>query len=336
MGDDDSSKKKITIIGVSSLILVAMVVAAAVSMKKGAENTTDLSTSSKAATALCSSADHKESCEETIKSADTTDPKKLVKFGFESALKSVKEALESSSTLDELKKDPKTNEALDNCKDLMESSIDDIEHSIDKMDEADSESEDLIHELRIMLSGALTFEQTCLDQFENITGNDAGEKMKGILKSAMELTNNGLAIVTQAAKLLTSLNSKRRRLLSVDNYPSWVSYERRRLLQESPTKMKPNAVVAQDGSGQFKTLAEALKSVPPKNTAPYVIHMKAGTYKEYVTLDKKTANVVLIGDGPTKTRITNSRSFKDGITTMLTSTVCEYRITSFHIISYMN
>lgn len=337
MGD---SKKKVTLIGLSALLLVAMVVAIAVGVKNaknGKDNDTDISTSSKVATALCSSAEqqYKKSCEDNVKSANTTDPRELVRMGFELAVKSVKEALQNSSTLNDLKKDPETSQALEICKDMMQSSIDDIEYSLNKMDKDDlSSSEDVVHELRIMLSGALTFEYTCLDQFDNINGSQAGEKMKKILKSSLALTSNGLAMVTQLSKLLSALGGKRKLLSDAESeFPSWLSEENRRLLAQDSATIKPNLVVALDGSGQFKSLSEALKSVPRNSVGTFVIKMKAGIYRDYVSLDQKLTNILLIGDGPTRTRITNNKNNAAGVRTMLSATVCEY-IYIYSLISY--
>lgn len=48
--------------------------------------------------------------------------------------------------------------------------------------------------------------------------------------------------------------------------------------------------------GEFKTLTDALKSVPEKNTKRVIIKMAPGEYKEKVTLDKKKPFITLMGD----------------------------------------
>ncbi|CAN1732385.1 Probable pectinesterase/pectinesterase inhibitor 58 [Linum perenne] len=56
-------------------------------------------------------------------------------------------------------------------------------------------------------------------------------------------------------------------------------------------------VVAKDGSGQYKTIMQAIKSIPKKHNIPFVIRVKAGVYKEQVLIPKYAAGIVMIGDG---------------------------------------
>lgn len=54
--------------------------------------------------------------------------------------------------------------------------------------------------------------------------------------------------------------------------------------------------VAQDGAGDFKTVQEAIDSIPSKNAKRIVIHIKPGTYKERVRLPKDKPLVTFLGD----------------------------------------
>lgn len=88
--------------------------------------------------------------------------------------------------------------------------------------------------------------------------------------------------------------------------PLWMSGAKRRLLQASPGVLgfKPDVTVAADGSGDFRTINEALAKVPRKSAATYVMYMKASTYREYVSVPRNVMNLVVIGDGATRTVVT--------------------------------
>ncbi|KAL5538069.1 hypothetical protein UlMin_042279 [Ulmus minor] len=82
----------------------------------------------------------------------------------------------------------------------------------------------------------------------------------------------------------------------------------------------PNAVVAKDGSGQYKTIEAALAAYPKNHKGRYVIYVKAGKYDEYITIPKNQINVYMYGDGPRKTIVTGSKNFRDGVSTFRTAT----------------
>ncbi|KAH7543833.1 hypothetical protein JRO89_XS15G0027600 [Xanthoceras sorbifolium] len=249
----------------------------------------------------------------SLKSANTSDPKELIQLGFKVAVNALKEAMKNSSSLKELAKDSRTSQALEDCEELMDSAIDDLQNSFDKLGVSDtSKLGDYVHELKIWLSGAVTFE--------------------GAYKQC-------LAMVSEISSILTSFNKKKRLLYEdysdqngkysdqngsfsdEDGYLSWVSFRRRKLLATTPTIIKLDAVVAKDGSGQFKTITDALNVVPKKNSKTFVIYIKAGVYQETVMVTKNLTNVMFIGDGPTKTKITENKNYIDGTNTMRTATV---------------
>jgi pectinesterase len=68
---------------------------------------------------------------------------------------------------------------------------------------------------------------------------------------------------------------------------------------------KPSAVVALDGSGQFKSVQEAINAAPqlidPAST--WTIRIKPGTYKELIYVMREKRFIRLIGDDPARTII---------------------------------
>ena len=66
-----------------------------------------------------------------------------------------------------------------------------------------------------------------------------------------------------------------------------------------------NLFVAADGSAQFRSVQEAIMAVPSgSRTNPVVIHVKAGTYKELIYIQREKYFFKLVGDGPATTVIT--------------------------------
>ncbi|KAI3421538.1 uncharacterized protein J3R85_012150 [Psidium guajava] len=321
--------------GVGIVFVVAVVIGVAVSTssssssQSNAGTSSDVSTSMKAIQAICQPTDYREACVSSLSSAggNNTDPKDLIQTGFQVAINQVKAAIQNSTVVKDLAKDPRSQEALETCQHLLEYSIDDLQSSFERLGGFDVSKLDMyMADLQVWLSGAITFQESCLDGFENTTGA-AADKMKQILQSSRELTSNGLAMVTEISSLLSSFNipGVSRRLLSeeqdgVTEFPPWVNEGRRKLLAVASADLKPDVVVAQDGSGKYKTISEALVDVPKMNNKTFVIYIKEGVYKEKVLVDKKTTNVMMIGDGPTKTVITGSLNYVDGVQTCNTAT----------------
>ena len=342
-GDDSKRKRRLAIIGVSSMLLVAMVVAVTVGVGLNKDGNDDLNGSShkstsqvspsvKAVKAICQPTDYRKTCEESLQEAagNTTDPKELIKIAFKIAEKQINEASEKSKLLEELSKDPRTRGAFQSCKELMNMSVGELKQSLDKVTDFDlSELEKMMADVKTWLSASITYQETCLDGFENTT-TDAGKKMKKGMKLGMELSANLLDIVSGISSAIPSLESfTHRRLLQDDlpilghgdQFPTWTDFGKRRLLAEPASKIKADIVVAKDGSGDFSTIREALKQVPIKSKKAFVLYIKAGVYQEYLEISKGMINLVVIGDGRENTRIIGNKNFVDGINTFHTATV---------------
>ncbi|CAN1219715.1 Putative pectinesterase/pectinesterase inhibitor 28 [Linum perenne] len=299
--------------------------------------------SKKAITSICQPADFKMSCESSLEktAGNTSDPRELVKIAFTIAKKSIGEAMVKSETLHQLDNDPRTHEALITCKELMNMSMSELQDCLVKVEDFDfTKLEPFMADLKTWLSAAMTYQETCLDGFVNVS-TKAGAKMKEFMNTSMELTTNGLDIVTGLDTLFTSFQpgdlsaGPGRRLLQDANslpvlghgrmpFPTWVPERFRRLLGDNSAATIADIVVAEDGSGDYKTINEALENLlkeKKKVGTVVVIYIKAGTYKEYIEVSKKLDNLVLIGDGADKTLITGSKNFIDGVSTYHTSTV---------------
>ncbi|XP_018728757.2 pectinesterase 2-like [Eucalyptus grandis] len=107
-----------------------------------------------------------------------------------------------------------------------------------------------------------------------------------------------------------------------NEFPTWVRPGGRKLLRSSSAASKANTVVAQDGSGNYKTISKAITTSSKRpGTARYIIYIKAGTHNEIVGVGTNLVNIMFVGDGIGKTIITGSKSVDGGSTTFNSATV---------------
>ncbi|KAJ7943973.1 Pectinesterase [Quillaja saponaria] len=93
------------------------------------------------------------------------------------------------------------------------------------------------------------------------------------------------------------------------------------LVNASNGPAEANLVVAQDGSGDFEKIQQAVDVASNRNgTERFVIHVKAGTYQETVMIGPKGINITMIGDGIGQTIITGSKSSSGGYTSLSSAT----------------
>ena len=329
--------KKMVIAGFSSIFLVAMVIAMIATVNSSSKDPekvqkTGISSTMKAIQAICQPTDYKDTCVNSLSSraGDSSEPKDLVRAAFTATMEHLSEAAKNSTLLQDLNKDPRAAQALKNCEDLVDYAIDELKRSFNQVGEFDySKMDKIIADIKIWLSAVITYQETCLDGFENTTG-DAGEKMRQLLKTSMQLSSNGLAIIGEVSSILANLqiSNFKRRLLSddpgdaVEEFPYWShTAGGRKLLEANVSELQPNLTVAKDGSGNFTTINEALSKLPKSSNQTFILYIKEGIYEEQVVLNKSFTNIMMVGDGPTKTRITGSLNFIDGTPTFKTATV---------------
>ncbi|CAI0439236.1 unnamed protein product [Linum tenue] len=151
------------------------------------------------------------------------------------------------------------------------------------------------------MSYVISYQELCVDGFDE--DSTVRTDVRQSTEVGSQLTDN----------VLTILGGKN------GGYPTWMSAADRKLLASNP-KMTPNAVVAKDGSGQYKTISAALAAYPKNFQGRYVIYVKAGVYAEQAKVAKGMKNVYMYGDGPRKTIVTGHLSYaKDGLGTWKTA-----------------
>ncbi|GAB4830636.1 hypothetical protein Ancab_020402 [Ancistrocladus abbreviatus] len=322
-------------------------------------NDEKLSASMKTVNVLCAPAMYKDQCIKslgTVAQNESATPQDFINAGLKMVLDQVIKSSNLTDTFNSKVNNSKEPErvkmAIEECKDLIDLAIDKLHLALNQVGDPNIYKEETkTWDFRLWLSDIITYQTSCVDGFEEAQAPEIHSIMQDGTLNATQLTMSILDIVTtlsntlkdlgynlNATKLVEDLKAKAannsdanrsqgRRLLGMpmrdDGFPTWLSAGDRHLLAfQNPAAagVKPNAVVALDGSGQFRRINDALKAYNPKaHQGRYVIYIKAGVYNEEVLVDKQMVNILMYGDGPEKTIITGNKSFKGGYQTSKTA-----------------
>ncbi|RLM62321.1 pectinesterase-like [Panicum miliaceum] len=219
--------------------------------------------------------------------------------------------------------DLRLSSAVADCLDLLDLSSDELSWSMSATSPSPTTAGcrlgtgDARSDLRSWLSGALGNQDTCKEGLD-ATGSVLGSLVATGLQAVTSLLADGLGQVAAAYP-----PSSRRGLLGGARPPRWLRARERWLLQMpvGPGGLPVDAVVAQDGSGNFTTVRAAVEAAPAESAARFVIYVKKGVYRETVDVKKKKWNLMLVGDGMGATVISGHRSYGDGYTTYRSATV---------------
>ncbi|KAL3652973.1 hypothetical protein CASFOL_002654 [Castilleja foliolosa] len=333
---------KIAVSLVSILLVVGVVIGVVVVVKNNGNDHHDESAttqnSMKMITSICEITDYKQACagslESTAKNSSAT-PKDYILAVVGAPLEEVKKAIEGLAKVNvNNQTDPNDYVGVEDCKDLLEYAIDTLQASVSLVGDKDLHTlEDREHELLSWMSAVYALQTTCRDQIDKPEYKSAVEN--GML-NATQLTHNAVNVLAELSQVLKLLGvepqqqqqqpqqpqQQRRRLLLDGTYPTWFKAADRKLLaRRGRGGIRPNVVVAKDGSGQFKTIGQAVAAYPANHQGRFIIYVKAGVYNEQVIVDKNKPNIFIYGDGIDRTVVTGDKNFgKKGIKTMHTAT----------------
>ncbi|KAL1811380.1 hypothetical protein ACET3Z_021445 [Daucus carota] len=325
------TRKRLVILIVSVVLLVAIIAGAVVGTvvhKKNNKSSSSSAPSSSVAAlnAVCKETLYPESCYSSISAlnlGDTADPEELFRISLRVVIDSVRSL---SQTIGTKTGDANVTRALGVCQEVLDDALDRLNDTLSAMDGNEAKGEKFLSvskldDLKTWLSATITDQETCLDALGEF--NATALIGDGMDKPA-QFASNSLSIVAKILGVLAKFNVPvHRRLLGIGQsgghgFPEWVSLADRRLLQE--VKPKPDVTVAADGTGDCKTIMEAVGRIPKKSKTRFVIYVKAGTYLGNNILDKSKWNVMIYGDGMDKTIVSGSLNFIDGYPTFSTAT----------------
>ncbi|CAO2839831.1 unnamed protein product [Amaranthus hypochondriacus] len=208
--------------------------------------------------------------------------------------------------------------AWEDCLELYEDTINQLNQTIS----SSSYNSITLDDIQTYLSASNTNHKTCQNGFLDLQVTSNSTLLtSNYMSQFSQLLSNVLAI---NGAILTSNNvvgGSNRRLLATNN-PSWMSKTDHTLLESSMEAIKPDLVVAKDGSGNYKTISEAIaatkKIINGKNR--FIIYIKGGIYKENIVVTNRMRNLMLIGDGIDVTIVSGNKNVQDGSTTFRSAT----------------
>ncbi|XP_047071983.1 pectinesterase-like [Lolium rigidum] len=289
---------------------------------------------------------------DTARGGAGSGPVPVLRAALRDTLSEAVGAVGSVARLASLSNHEREEMAVRDCIELLGYSVDELGWSLDAMaepiDGAESEAETqhgtasggvrsgarAEDDMHAWLSAALGNQDTCTEGFRGTDGR---------------LLHRVEASVTQLTQLVSNLLAMHKRLRSImplrqrvkndtaasgadSELPPWVAdiaggineeiSEKARARGRSGGKkaMRVDVVVAQDGSGRYRSVGEAVARAPNHGRRRYVIYVKRGVYYENVDVKKKKTNIVIVGEGMGETVITGSRSFSSGWTTFRSAT----------------
>ncbi|CAL9015196.1 unnamed protein product [Prunus brigantina] len=271
-------------------------------------------------THICDHAHDQKSCLAMVTevAGDKTKPVSdvdLLQALLEKSTPHIEKALEIAKDASSRINNPKDQAAIADCVELMDVSINRVMHSIIALQNFTLHNS--LEDAHAWLSSILTNHVTCLDGLQG----PARTIMEPRLNDLISRSRASLAIMVAISKP-SKLKAEIREPLKGE-FPSWVTSRDRRLLQDYnlAKEVKANIVVAKDGSGNYKTVKEAVAAAPNNSKTRYIIYVKKGTYKENVEVGKNKKNLMIVGDGMDNTVITGSLNVVDGSTTFKSATL---------------
>lgn len=225
---------------------------------------------------------------------------------------------------------------VEDCLELMDLSMDRVRDSVTALasSSATQQSQSLA-DVHTWLSSLLTNHVTCIDGLNN------SSSLRNITEDLIVRARTSLAMV---AKLIPAAidNRKEKEMLLPSKrrskkFPSWVTKKDRKLLESSAVDgIKADLVVAQDGTGNYRTISEAISAAPSRSTQRFVIYVKLGTYEEHIEVPSKKTNLMIVGDGMDLTIVTGSLSVDGGSTTYRSATFGKYLTIYIHFFFIIN
>lgn len=292
-------------------------------------------------------------------SLNNASPQQLVSIALKAALVIVRESHSFAKNCSKYSGEQGLHvlerQAIEDCIELMESARDQLNLAISNLSSIDtnnlSAKRDALLNLNVWLSASLSFQTACSDGFQFVSYGKCEKPLLKRQEQVSEVLINSLYLVKKLSKhgdklsagkkippaahrgllatsddtvISTLLNTNNDNLNNVnDGFPGWLSSKDRKLLQAPIPSIYADMIVAQDGTGDYLNVTDALNNVPTDLQGQrFIVYIKEGVYDETFNVPKNLANLTFLGDGIGYTVITGSNNVGSGLyNTLRTSTV---------------
>lgn len=326
---------------VVAMVVVGVSIGIPLAVKKSKETGNDVKQG--AVNAACQATSYPAMCNETLSGGNyTADSKGITRMSLTSAESGVNSTLDYVLLLNGTS--PNVTAAVEVCVEVLAMSQEQIEAAVAELESSNATT--AMDDIKAWVSGAMELHTTCVDAFLEVSVAD-GQTLQQQANRTDQLFSNALAFVNAMAAFGDDVLQWKpmgfsldlsdpqipgfgnRRLLSSRTdwvsesdsaLPGWMDAQTQRHLLQTPSY---DVVVAQDGTGSFKTIQAAVDA-HEVNTQRFVIYVKAGTYNEQVIVPKKAKFLTIVGDGDL-TVITGNRNvaLMKGMTTFKSATLSE-------------
>ncbi|XP_031498016.1 pectinesterase-like [Nymphaea colorata] len=209
-------------------------------------------------------------------------------------------------------------------------------NAVNKSAELAIEKADDVHTL---LSAIVTTQETCHDGLQTASWLQERDALQQLVANESPFYRASLAMFPPKDPRKRELGRDLLQELKVrrDGLPHWVNDKKffqvgsgsgvrsgEELFDVRGLLMHGKVVVAQNGSGNFRSINDAIAAAPEDlhpSDGYHVIKIKAGVYEENICIGSSKRNIMMVGDGIQKTIITGRRSVAGGASTYNSSTL---------------
>ncbi|KAK9131503.1 hypothetical protein Sjap_011990 [Stephania japonica] len=217
--------------------------------------------------------------------------------------------------------------ALSDCVEMLDQTLYELRQAVQELRGLNEiSSQPLLTELKTLLSAAMTNENSCVEGVSDVEeanpDQQKGLKMylESLLMPILTKISDCLAMVNQF--MVTSRGGQGDDFIEATDFLAWMSmWDQKMRRIAMPHEGWFNFVVASDGSGDFQTIGEAVRTAPNMSLNRVVIKIKAGVYQENVEIQREKTNIMLVGEGMDSTIITSNKNFDEGFSTFNSATL---------------